>query len=64
MYEGEFENDRKHGKGFEVFQNKSTYEGMYVNGKPEGMQSCNLLQALANLHGQMVKFTMENGTMD
>jgi len=45
IYEGEFENDRKHGKGFEVFQNKSIYEGMYVNGKPEGMQSCNLLQA-------------------
>lgn len=36
-YEGEFENDRKHGRAFERFPNQSTYEGNYVNGKPEGI---------------------------
>ena len=36
VYEGEFENDRKHGIGFERFANQSYYEGLYVNGKPEG----------------------------
>lgn len=36
MYEGQLENDRKHGVGFETFENKATYNGAYVNGKPEG----------------------------
>lgn len=39
VYEGEFENDRKHGKGYEKFQSESIYDGMYINGKPEGINS-------------------------
>ncbi|KAL4441157.1 hypothetical protein ABPG74_002107 [Tetrahymena malaccensis] len=37
LYEGLWENDLKHGKGFEKFPNCSVYEGQYVNGKPEGI---------------------------
>lgn len=46
IYEGEWvfkililkqENDSKHGKGYEFFSNGSTYDGTYVNGKPEGI---------------------------
>ncbi|CAD8212891.1 unnamed protein product [Paramecium octaurelia] len=36
VYEGEFNNNRKHGQGWEVFPSKSSYKGLYVNGKPEG----------------------------
>ena len=36
-YEGQFENDRKHGLGFERFADCAIYDGMYINGKPEGM---------------------------
>jgi len=36
FYEGEFNNNRKHGLGFEKFPSKSEYTGYYVNGKPEG----------------------------
>ncbi len=28
-FEGEWENDMKHGRGYEVFPNKSYYEGIY-----------------------------------
>ncbi|CAD8162019.1 unnamed protein product [Paramecium octaurelia] len=40
-YEGHFENDRKHGQGYEKLPDNSIYEGMYINGKPEGMGKFN-----------------------
>jgi hypothetical protein len=36
-YEGQWESDFKHGKGFELYNNQSIYTGSYVNGKPEGL---------------------------
>jgi hypothetical protein len=36
VYEGEWENGRKHGRGYEVFASKAIYEGQFVNGRPEG----------------------------
>ncbi|CAD8121411.1 unnamed protein product [Paramecium sonneborni] len=36
IYEGQFENDRKHGQGYERFPDKTSYEGTYINGKPDG----------------------------
>jgi hypothetical protein len=41
VYEGEWENDLKHGRGYELFPNNSSYEGQYVNGKPEGVGTYN-----------------------
>jgi len=35
-YEGEWENDLKHGVGVEVLANSNRYEGEFLNGKPEG----------------------------
>ncbi len=37
IYEGQWENDFKHGKGVEKFANGTVFEGYYVNGKPEGI---------------------------
>lgn len=37
VYEGIWENDFKHGKGYERFSNSSKYEGNFMNGKPEGV---------------------------
>lgn len=37
VYEGNWENDYKHGSGYESFPNGSVYQGMYLNGKPEGV---------------------------
>ena len=37
MYEGSWQNDLKHGFGFEKFPNDCTYKGDYINGKPEGV---------------------------
>jgi hypothetical protein len=37
VYEGSWENDFKHGKGYERFSNNSKYEGAFMNGKPEGL---------------------------
>jgi hypothetical protein len=37
IYEGEWENDAKYGRGLEIFPNGNRYEGCFVNGKPEGM---------------------------
>lgn len=34
---GEWENDHRHGFGFEKFANGCIYEGDFVNGKPEGV---------------------------
>lgn len=36
FFEGEWQNDLKHGRGFEQFPNKAVYLGYYANGKPEG----------------------------
>ncbi|CAD8075849.1 unnamed protein product [Paramecium primaurelia] len=36
-YEGQFENDRKHGSGFERFPDGASYNGTYINGKPDGV---------------------------
>jgi len=36
LYEGDWENDMKHGKGYEILTNGSRYEGGYLNGKAEG----------------------------
>lgn len=33
LYEGDWENDLKFGKGFELYPNGNRYEGLYVNGK-------------------------------
>lgn len=35
FYEGNFQNNVKHGYGYEAFQ-KGAYVGHYINGKPEG----------------------------
>lgn len=37
MFEGEWQNDMKHGKGYERLANDCVYEGYYINGKPEGI---------------------------
>ena len=37
IYEGEMENDRKHGHGIELLPDGSRYEGTFVNNKPDGM---------------------------
>ncbi len=37
LYEGNWENDFKQGPGYEQFANGSVYQGIYVNGKPEGV---------------------------
>ena len=37
VYEGEWQNDCKFGKGYELFPNGNEYEGYYVNGKSEGV---------------------------
>jgi len=34
VYEGQWNNDLKHGKGYELFANNSYYVGQYINGKP------------------------------
>lgn len=36
VYEGEWENELKHGKGLEISPNGNTYKGQFLNGKPEG----------------------------
>ena len=37
VYEGEWENDVKHGKGLEICPNGNVFVGYYMNGKPEGV---------------------------
>ncbi len=37
IYEGEWENDVKHGKGLEINPNGNRYVGYYMNGMPEGV---------------------------
>ena len=37
IYQGEWYEDRQHGKGKETFPDKSVYEGDYVNGMKHGM---------------------------
>ena len=37
IYEGDWESDFKHGQGFEVLSNECSFQGSYVNGKPEGL---------------------------
>ncbi len=37
VYEGEWENDLKHGSGLEVLSNGNRYDGHFLNGKPEGV---------------------------
>lgn len=37
LYEGSWECDYKHGLGYEKFTDEAVYEGMYRNGKPEGV---------------------------
>ena len=36
VYEGNWENDRKHGYGYEEFVNGAMYIGNYINSKPHG----------------------------
>lgn len=36
LYIGFWENNLKHGEGFERFANRSEYKGLYMNGKAEG----------------------------
>jgi len=36
LYEGDWENDAKHGKGYEILPTGSHYEGEFLNGKPDG----------------------------
>lgn len=36
LYEGDWENDAKHGKGYEILPTGSHYEGDFLNGKPDG----------------------------
>lgn len=36
VYEGEFNNNRKHGNGYERFPSQNYFQGLYVNGRPEG----------------------------
>jgi len=36
LYEGDWENDVKHGKGYEILPTGSHYEGDFLNGKPDG----------------------------
>ena len=33
VYEGEWQNDKRNGRGFEQFSNKSKYIGQYLNNK-------------------------------
>lgn len=37
VYEGHWENDRKHGYGFETFASGAVYVGYYANNKPHGI---------------------------
>lgn len=37
IYEGNWKNDFRDGKGFEKFPNGSTYDGAYLEGKPHGL---------------------------
>lgn len=34
VYEGEWNDNYKHGKGYEKFNNGAVYEGSYIKGKP------------------------------
>lgn len=36
IYEGHWENDRRHGYGYEYFSSGATYVGYYTNNKPHG----------------------------
>ena len=36
IYEGEWKNNAKEGKGYEKFSNCSVYDGTYLKGKPHG----------------------------
>lgn len=36
IYEGEFNQDRKEGLGYEKFNNGCVYEGYFEDGKPHG----------------------------
>lgn len=36
LYEGEWQNDKKFGRGFELNPNGNRYEGYFINGKCEG----------------------------
>jgi hypothetical protein len=36
IFIGNWENNLKHGEGFERFPNKCEYKGTYMNGKAEG----------------------------
>ena len=36
LFEGDWQNDTKFGRGFELYPNGNAYEGYFVNGKPEG----------------------------
>ena len=37
VYEGEWKNDIKEGKGYEKYSSGNIYLGQHVMGKPEGM---------------------------
>lgn len=60
LYEGDWENDLKHGKGFEIFQNASFYTGFYANGKPEGKFFISL-KVLDIFNGPMARFMRVSG---
>ena len=36
IYEGEWLNNKKHGNGFEIFENSDKFQGEYKFGKPNG----------------------------
>jgi hypothetical protein len=36
VYEGEWMNDVRHGKGYERYSNGNKYEGDFINGKAHG----------------------------
>ena len=36
IYEGEWQNDFKFGKGYELYPNGNRYEGYFMNGQPRG----------------------------
>jgi hypothetical protein len=65
LYEGEWENNLRHGKGFEIFETGSFYNGLYVNGKPEGIYilnyKSNKQKGLEHLNGVMAKFMKASG---
>ncbi len=33
LYQGQWENDQKHGRGVQIFPNGGKYEGMFAQGK-------------------------------